>query len=310
VAKNDKAAFTRIEQGHTPQDGATHRYGLAPDRWARLGLGAFWITGGGTGYGQAIAVALAQAGGRAVISGQRSEKLEETIRLASELGGKTGSVTAVAVDLTEPTENESAAVQVSKILERPTGIVHCAALPQPAAGPWPLLDMDPIQWDRLMATNVRAGWLAGRALLPAMAASGQARIVFFTSAAGWHDTPGVGPYNISKASVNSLGASLAAEAAARYPEVDIQINVLDPGEARTEMNQGSDASPYSIVPMALLLLSHPPGGPNGRFFFRDGRHLSFAAMGPYGLPLTDAADHARSWASRTRDWLRRRDGND
>ena len=72
---------------------------------------------------------------------------------------------------------------------------------------------------------------------------------------------GFGPYNVSKSAVNTLGASLAAECTLRYPDKDIQVNVLVPGEARTEMNQGSTESPYAVVSMVLVLLSHPPGGP-------------------------------------------------
>ena len=68
---------------------------------------------------------------------------------------------------------------------------------------------------------------------------------------------------------------------------DIQINVLVPGEARTEMNQGSTESPYAVVSMVLVLLSHPPGGPNGHFFNRDGRHLAFAYTQEYSQPLLD-----------------------
>lgn len=111
------------------------------------------------------------------------------------------------------------------------------------------------------------------------------RIVFLSSFAGWASTPGFGPYNISKSAVNTLGASLAAECAVRYPGQDVQINVLVPGEARTEMNQGSIESPYAVVSMVLVLLSHPPGGPNGFFFNRDGRHLAFAYTQEYPQPL-------------------------
>ena len=65
---------------------------------------------------------------------------------------------------------------------------------------------------------------------------------------------------------------------------DIQINVLVP-KARTEMNQGSTETPYAVVSMVLVLLSHPPGGPNGFFFNRDGRHLAFAYIQEYPQPL-------------------------
>ena len=62
---------------------------------------------------------------------------------------------------------------------------------------------------------------------------------------------------------------------------NISINMLVPGEAHTEMNQGSTDSPYSLACMALTLLSHPSGGPNGCFFHRDGRHLAFAYTPPF-----------------------------
>src|ERR1700733_11587780 len=72
-----------------------------------------------------------------------------------------------------------------------------------------------------------------RAALAVMKVDSAARIVLMTSEAGWASTPGFGPYNISKAALNSLGTSLAAESAQRFPGYDIQINVLVPGEART-----------------------------------------------------------------------------
>ncbi len=131
-------------------------------------------------------------------------------------------------------------------------------------------------WDRILRTNVTAPWLLTQAILPHIVKGGTVRVLFITSEAGWAFTPGFGQYNISKAALNSLGACMAEECTARYPELDTQINVLVPGEARTEMNQGSTESPYTIASMALLLLSHPKGGPNGKFFHKDGRHLHCA----------------------------------
>ena len=77
--------------------------------------------------------------------------------------------------------------------------------------------------------------------------------------------------------------------AAANPQADVQVNVLVPGEAATEMNRGSSISPFALVSMALVLLSHPPAGPNGRFFHRDGRHLSFGYAGAYGRSLLDGS---------------------
>lgn len=127
-----------------------------------------------------------------------------------------------------------------------------------------------------MNTNVTAPWLLTKSVLPNMAKAGQGRVLFISSLAGWAFTPGFGTYNISKAALNSLSASMASECSEKYPDMDIQINTLVPGQAKTEMNQGSDESPYVIVPPALELLGYPEGSPNGKFFHRDGRNLSFA----------------------------------
>jgi NAD(P)-dependent dehydrogenase (short-subunit alcohol dehydrogenase family) len=121
--------------------------------------------------------------------------------------------------------------------------------------------------------------------MPYMLKGSEGRVLFVTSEAGWASTPGFGPYNVSKAALNALAASVAAEYAERFPEADIQVNTLVPGEAKTEMNRRSRESPYAVVSMTLLLLSHPKGGPNGRFFHRDGRHLSFAYTTPYERKL-------------------------
>ena len=84
---------------------------------------------------------------------------------------------------------------------------------------------------------------------------------------------------------SAASASMAAEYAERFPNVDLQMNALVPGEARTEMNQGSPYRPCAVVSMTLILLSHPNGGPNGRFFYRDGRHMPFTYAPRYNKHL-------------------------
>jgi len=106
-----------------------------------------------------------------------------------------------------------------------------------------------------------------------------------TSEAGWASTPGFGMYNISKAALNSLGHSMAMEYAARFPDDDIQINIVQPGEARTEMNKGSSDSPFSVVSLVLRLLAQPKGSANGKFFNRTGHHLQFCHTWPHERPL-------------------------
>jgi NAD(P)-dependent dehydrogenase (short-subunit alcohol dehydrogenase family) len=140
-------------------------------------------------------------------------------------------------------------------------------------------------WEGMLRVNTLAPWFLTKTVLPHMLKGNEVRVIFMTSGAGWSFLPGFGQYNVSKAALNSLTACFAEECHARYPDADIQMNGLDPGQAKTEMNPGSSRSPFSVATMALLLLSHPPAGPNGKFFSHDGRHLTFCNSAPYERSL-------------------------
>lgn len=264
-----------------PSDWRRHRFGLPEALCSRLARRCFWVTGAGTGFGQAVATALGLIGSRVVLTGRREWKLNDAVAEASRLGAARDRFEILTLDLTDASAVERAAFALRRV--NISGLVHCAALPQPPDHAAPLLATDSLR--RVMATNLEGAWLASRTAITVAAERGEARIVLFSSEAAWHFTAGYGPYNVSKAALNSLGGSLAAEARARYPACDIQVNVLNPGEARSEMNQGSERSPYAAVPVTLALLAHEAGGPNGRYFHADGRHLSFASAGPWPAPL-------------------------
>lgn len=289
-----------------PEQWETHRFGLSEQRWAELRGRHFWITGAGTGYGQCIAVALALAGAQVYLSARREPKLEETRQLAQRMGAESDRLVVVPVDITKADQVAAAAERIRAQTRRLDGLVNNAALPQPNPGTHVLASLDPARWQALFDTNVTGQWLVSKTALPLLSDGQGFRILFMTSEAGWAFTPGFGPYNVSKAALNNLGASLAAECSLRFPDKDIQVNVLVPGEARTEMNQGSSENPYTIVCMSLLLLSHPPGGPNGKFFHRDGRHLEFTRADAYDRSLMDGAPLAVEQGGQLRAPLLRR----
>lgn len=273
-----------VRQEAEPAAWREHRFGLAVVRWDSLAGKRFWVVGAGTGFGQAISVALLLAGATVFVSGRRADKLAETRQVAIAFGAPVERCTLVPCDATDEAQI-AAAVRDCKVGDGLDGLVVSAALSNPPSEGWPFQALSSARWDGLMRLNVTAPWLLTRAAMPAMLAGGGARVVLLSSEAGWAWTPSVGPYNVSKAALNNLGMSLAGEYAASHPDSDVQINVLVPGEARTEMNRGSTDSPFTAVAMTLLLLSHPGGGPNGFFFHRDGRHLAFGHRGPYHAPL-------------------------
>src|SRR5436190_3969781 len=75
-----------ICQGAEPQNWREHHFGLSPPSWAALARKRFWVIGAGTGFGQAIAVALALAGARVFLTGRRAAKLAETREMAMAFG--------------------------------------------------------------------------------------------------------------------------------------------------------------------------------------------------------------------------------
>jgi NAD(P)-dependent dehydrogenase (short-subunit alcohol dehydrogenase family) len=278
--------ITRVLQDIDPAKWDEHLYGLTPERWARLRGRSYWITGAGTGYGRCIACALASAEAQVFLTGRRVEKLQESIEEIAALNISTDNCYTVEADLTNYDEVTQACERVKSLCSSLSGLVNNAAMPTEPGSREPLQNGSLEYWNRMMATNVTAAWLLTRMMFPYMLLDGNVRVLFISSEAGWaNDTPGNGMYKVSKAALNGLGRAAACEYAHTFPDKDIQMNVLVPGEARTEMNRGSARSPYAVVSMALVLLSHPEGGPNGRYFHCDGRHLNFGNAPPYDKPL-------------------------
>lgn len=262
-----------------------HLYGLPSERWEVLRGKSFWITGAGTGYGRCLTVALASAGAGVFLTGRRVEKLRETVQEAASLGIDTKNCHLVEADITDPEQILKACERIKGLCPALDGLVNNAAIPTDLEIKNPLQEESLEYWQRMMNTNVTAPWFITRSIFPHMLASGHVRVLFFSSGSGWAFTPGFGMYNISKAALNSLTHSIAAEYADSFPGEDIQMNAIDPSTARTEMNQFSKASPYAVVSMSLMLLSHPEDGPNGKFFNRKGEHLSFGNTEPYAKSL-------------------------
>jgi len=270
-----------------PQKWKQHFFGFPKDRWNSFDGQSYWITGGGTGYGQSMAVALAAAGAQVFITGRRPDKLDETIRLLESLGIHPGKCHKIIADITNDKQMQEACREVESLCPSLDGVINNAALPNRPGSASPLQNDPTEYWKRLMATNVTGAWDLTRTIFPHLLKSSRPRVLFIGSGAGWAATPGVGPYNISKAAQNALSHCMAQEYSRDFPYGDVQVNTLVAGEARTEMNQGSDISPYVIVRMALLLLSQAKGGPNGCFFSAEGDHLSFGETKPFPKPLME-----------------------
>ena len=98
--------------------------------------------------------------------------------------------------------------------------------------PWALIeDIEPAQWDEVMAVNLRGTFLAARAALPIMKARRYGRMVFTSSITGPRVTsPGHGHYSASKAGINGFIKAAALE----FSGYGITVNGVEPGNILTE----------------------------------------------------------------------------
>jgi NAD(P)-dependent dehydrogenase (short-subunit alcohol dehydrogenase family) len=138
----------------------------------------------------------------------------------------------------------------------------------------PLGHVEPKTWDEVMAVNVTANWRCVRSFDPLLRRSDAGRAVFVTSAAATKCLAYWGPYSVSKAALDALARTWAAEAA----DTPLRVNLLNPGPIRTRMRAiampGEDPEtlplPETLASAAMSLFA-PDLSENGAVFdFLDG----------------------------------------
>jgi NAD(P)-dependent dehydrogenase (short-subunit alcohol dehydrogenase family) len=211
------------------------------------------ITGASRGLGLAVARTLAADGWRLTIDARTAAELE---RAARELGRLT-EVVALPGDVADAAHRRAL---VTAAGERIDFLMNNAS----ALGPSPLPTLADYPLDaleRLWHVNVLAPLGLIQEALPRL--HGGATIVNVSSDAAVEDYPGWGGYGSTKAALDQLTATLAAENPA------LNVYAVDPGDMRTRMHQdafpGEDISdrpaPETVVPVLLDLLrqAHPSG---------------------------------------------------
>ena len=123
----------------------------------------------------------------------------------------------------------------------------------------PLAQLDPKVFQELLDINITANWRLVRSLDPLLRASDAGRALFVTSGAARKNTPYWGGYAMSKAALESIALTYAAECA----PTNIRVNLLNPGPMRTLMRAkampGEDPStlprPEEVTPLVVEMLS-------------------------------------------------------
>ena len=183
------------------------------------------VTGASRGLGLVIARALGTRGYRLVIGGRDRDALAAA---AADLSREAPAVLPVAGDITD------AAVRASFIdAARQLGGLDVLVNNASELGPiGPLLTFDVPRFARLFPVNVGAPLVLTQQAVP-MLAERRGLLVNITSDAATAAYPGWGPYGATKAAMELLTRTLAAE----LHDLGVSVALVDPGDMRTRMHQ-------------------------------------------------------------------------
>jgi NADP-dependent 3-hydroxy acid dehydrogenase YdfG len=183
-----------------------------------------WVTGGGSGIGEAGAEALAADGFIVVISGRRREALDAVVAKIASSGGH---AEAIELDVSKAADVTNAAQQILTRHGRIDLLVNSAGINVPKRR-WADLEIE--GWDRLVEINLNGVLYCMRAVLPAMRAQKDGIIINVASWAGRHVSKMTGPgYTSTKHAVLALTHSFNMDECVN----GLRACCLSPGEVAT-----------------------------------------------------------------------------
>lgn len=198
------------------------------------------VTGASRGIGQALAVALSQAGAEVVLAGRNPAEMAETAALA-------GGAPCVRLDVQSVPAIETAFAEIGAfdILVNNAGMEEIC----------PSVDVDEALWDRIVDTNLKGAFFCAREAGKAFAEKGGVilNVCSLTSEVG---VPAAVPYGSSKTGLVGMTRALAVEWAGR----NIRVNGIGPGYFRTRLTDVF----YQNADWQAAMLGKIPAGRFGR----------------------------------------------
>jgi NAD(P)-dependent dehydrogenase (short-subunit alcohol dehydrogenase family) len=211
------------------------------------------VTGASRGIGHAAALALARAGYHIIALARTVGGLEE---LDDAMKREGGAATLVPADLTDFEALDRLGAAIASRWGKLDAFIGNAGLLGPIT---PLAHVEPRQWERVMAVNVTANWRLLRALDASLRAAPAGRVVLVSSGAAVRCMAYWGPYSVSKAALEALARTYAAETVT----TPVKVMLVNPGPLRTAMRAeampGEDPltlkTPEDLAPWFVKLAS-------------------------------------------------------
>ncbi|MFD7072767.1 3-oxoacyl-ACP reductase family protein [Nocardioides sp. NPDC059952] len=180
------------------------------------------VTGAGRGLGLAISRRLAQAGARVWLADIREDWLETAGATLREEGH---DVSTVPVDVTDQASVRAMVKETGPV----HGLVNNAARADGVGGK-PVHEIDPAEWDSLMAVNLRGPWLVSREVVPGMIEAGGGRVLNIGSDSALYGSANLAHYIASKGGLAALTRAMARD----LGPYGITVNTLAAGLTTTE----------------------------------------------------------------------------
>ena len=184
------------------------------------------VTGGGSGMGRAISLALAKEGAKVAVLDLNTAGANETAAMIAASGGQAAAYlcdTADEASVSRAAEQSAAKLGLCHVLVNNAGILR--------PGP---LDVLPLElWNRVLAVNLTGYFICAQAFGKQMRSQGKGAMVHTASIAADYATANAGAYSVAKAGIQMLSRQLAVE----WGVYGIRSNVVNPGLIVTPMSQ-------------------------------------------------------------------------
>ncbi|MGD1211628.1 MAG: SDR family oxidoreductase [Candidatus Acidiferrales bacterium] len=213
------------------------------------------VTGGGGGFGRAIAVRFAAEGAAVTVTSRTKAALDETVAQIQSAGGR---ALAVAGDVTSRADVARVVQETERQFGPVTIMVNNAGVPGPFG---PIGVMDPDEWWAAQAVHIRAPFLFMSAVLPGMKERRRGCIITIASPRAKMTSPNLSAYCMGKTAQARLTQLVAAE----VKDYGITAFAVDPGTTPTQLADKTIDSPDAQrwIPDMVEKLRSMRGQPGG-----------------------------------------------
>jgi len=201
------------------------------------------VTGASRGFGEAIAIGLAEVGADVVLAARTESALQEVAAKIEALGRK---ALVVPTDMMDKAAINKLADKAMEVFGKIDILVNNAGL----GGSMPFLKVPEDVWDRTLNVNLKGYFLTTQAVGKYMFEAKAGRVINISSTMGHYPLGYMAHYAASKGGINAMTKSLAQE----WASFGITVNAIAPSYFETDMTEDSRENEHANA----LIMSKTP----------------------------------------------------